>query len=139
MGWADERASIEGRFRTQWDLSSKSSVPIRYEGSPISPGDNAEFVALFIRNANGTQITLGSNPRDRYTGVILVQIFVLERTGTQEAKEIADVVEGIFKRAVFSSGSGGTITCRIATTTFVGQDNGKHQLDVSIPFQRDEN
>ena len=138
MGFAAERKAIEERFLTQWALSTKSAVVTLFENSAISPPTEEPFVALYIRSGAGQQISLGSSPLDRYDGLIIVQVFVPEETGTQEAREIADVVETIFKRQSFSSGAGGLIRCRLAALDPMGNKAGWLQSNVSIPYQRDE-
>lgn len=131
-GFADERKAIEGRLKAAW-----TTTPIRFEGVPFQEVLTA-YVALFILDGQGLQISLGTPALRRWAGIITVQIFTPEDTGTQTGRAYADTIGAIFDRAQFSSGSSGTIRCRIPTLTQVGVTNGWQQMNVTIPFIRDK-
>jgi len=131
MSVADERTAIENRLAAGW-----STTPIRYENVPFKE-PTAPYVALFILDGEGLQISLGTPALRRWPGLIKMQIFVQQDSGTQLAKAYADSLGALFDRAQFSSGNSGTIRCRVPSTTEVGITNGWYQLNVTIPFIRD--
>ena len=132
MSFADERQAIETRFALNF-----TALPIRYEGQRFEMPSAGGFVALKIRNGTGRQISTGSPPLHRYTGTIVVDVFVPEDTGTATARIHADKIDQIFRRAQFSAGNSGTILCRTPSISTVGVDSGWFQLSVNVPYQRD--
>lgn len=132
IGFADERQAIEGRLATGWN-----ATPIRWENVPF-PEQAAPYVALFILDGDGLQISCGDIALRRWPGIIVMQVFVPEDKGTQLAKSYADQLGAIFDRATFSSGQSGTIRCRIPSILSVGITNNWQQVNVRVPFIRDK-
>ena len=132
MSFADERKAIESRLAAAW-----TTTPIRYENVPFG-AISTPYVALFIIDGQGQQISLGTAPvLRRWVGIIMIQVFVPQDTGTQIVKSYADTIGVIFDRAQFSSGNSGTIRCRVPSIQSIGIQNGWQQINVSIPFIRD--
>lgn len=133
MSFANERAAIESRFAANW-----TTTRIKYENTQFEQPKTA-WVALFILNGDGQQISLGlsPNPLHRYVGVIMVQIFLPESSGTQTGRAYADTIASVFRRAQFSNGSSGTITCRTPSISPGNLRDGWFQINVTCPFQRD--
>ena len=132
MSVADERKAIESRLAAAW-----ATTPIRYENVPFA-APSTPYVALFILDGEGNQVSLGTPALRRWTGIIIVQVFVPQDTGTQIAKSYADTIGAIFDRAQFSSGNSGTIRCRVPSVKSIGITNGWNQVNVSVPFIRDK-
>lgn len=131
-GFADERKAIESRLKNAW-----TTTPIKFEKVPFDQ-IATPYVALFILDGDGSQISLGTPALRRWPGIIMVQIFIPEDSGTQIERTYADSIGAIFDRAQFSSGSSGTIRCRIPSIKSLGIINGWQQLNVTIPFIRDK-
>jgi hypothetical protein len=130
-GFEDARNAIESRLAANW-----TTTPIRYENVPFKE-TMAPYLALFILDATGRQISLGTPAVRRWEGIIKIQVFVQADTGTKLPRTYADTVGAIFDRAQFSAGSSGTIRCRIPSAVHVGVTNGWDQVSVTIPFIRD--
>jgi hypothetical protein len=97
------------------------------------------WVALKI--VNGVARVAGicaSTPLNRYQGLIIVDVFVPEDTGTATARTLAESAASIFRNKQFSSGNSGTITTRVPSIAQVGIVNGWYQLSVSVGFHRDK-
>lgn len=133
MGWESERRAIESRFSTQW-----TTTPIKFEGAPFQEM-HSSHVALFIRHGDRSQVSLGTNPTIRSVSVIIVQIFVLRETGTVLAKTYADSIAAIFDRAQFMTADNNLISCQTASIEQADETEGFYQMNVSIPYSRDEN
>lgn len=131
MSFADERAAIEARFAANW-----SSTRVKYENTQFEQPRTA-WVALYILNGEGKQISLGDDPLHRYAGVIMVQIHVPESSGTQTGRAYADTIAAIFRRQQFSNGSSGTITCRTPYISSIAGRDGWYQINLACPYQRD--
>lgn len=130
-GFEDERNAIESRMAANW-----TTTATRYENVPFKETADP-YVALFIRDGEGTQVSLGTVALRRWPGLIIVQVFVKPDTGTKLAKTYAETIGAIFDRAEFSVPNGGSITCRIPSVAAVGLKHGWYQVNVTIPFIRD--
>lgn len=87
------------------------------------------WVALFVQPATGRQVEVGG--RDRYTGTIIVQVFVPQGDGDGEAWAIADAVKEALGRGTHDG-----VLYRSGYVDNVGGDGrGWHQLNVNVPFQ----
>lgn len=137
MSFADERKAIETRMAQAWQGSAYSAVPVLYQNDGKKPPNNAPYLVLWIKTGEGQQITLGSNPTDRYAGLIIVDVLVPEGSGSNEAKLMADFVSATFKRASFSSGASGLIRCRVPYLDALGAKHGWERFQLSVPYDRD--
>jgi hypothetical protein len=132
-GFADERQAIEARLAANF-----SAIPIRYENAPFQEMATA-YCAVFVRRGAGNQITLGPAPQlNRWAGLIIVQVFVPEDTGTQTIAGYCDSIADVFRRQEFSVGASGLIRCRVPNVTTVGTRDGWFQMNVEVPYIRDK-
>ena len=132
----DARIAIESRFATNY-----TSTPIHFWSAnvPFKPTPGQSYVAISISYGDGRQITLGEIPQvHRYTGIIIVQIFTPEDKGAKASDDIADLVDPIFRRAQFSFGVSGVITCRTPVKEVVGVKDGWYQVNMKCLFKRDK-
>lgn len=132
-GFAAERQAIEARMAAAF-----TTIPVRYENAPFKEIQTA-YCALFVRRGEGHQITLGPAPQlNRWAGLIIVQIFVPEDTGTQVVAGYADSIADVFRRQEFSVTGSGLIRCRVPSIQEVGTRNGWYQMNVTTPYIRDK-
>ena len=132
-GFAAERQAIEARMAANFN-----TIPVRYENAPFREIKTA-YCALFVRRGDGHQITLGPVPQlNRWAGLIIVQIFVPEDTGTHAAAGYADSIADVFRRQEFSVTGSGLIRCRVPNVQEVGTRNGWYQMNVTTPYIRDK-
>lgn len=144
MSFEDTRKAIYEHFATQWAAGTYNAVPVVYEGQPRknANGEDLElldeaWVTLTIVWGGGYQATLGEKPLDRYAGVIMVQIFTREYTGTSTANLMADVVAGIFLRRQLEKNGSGRILCGVPYPASRSTQNGWLQTNINVPFERD--
>lgn len=133
--WEDAQIAIEKRFNDGWTTTTKhfwsSGVPF------VAP--SGAYVAIQIEEFSGEQASLGQSPvLHRYLGIITLQVFVPERTGSNLANQYCDTLDTLFRRAQFSLNNSGTITCRTPTKRTVGTKAGWYQVNLVIPYQRDK-
>ena len=131
-GFEDERVAIEQRFHDNW-----TATPIVW-GNVTFKEQTAPYVALFILDGEGRQASLGTVALRRWDGLIVVQVFTVEDTGTKLGRTYADTIGAIFDRAEFSYANSGLIRCRVPSVATVGVQNGWFQHNVSVPFIRDK-
>jgi len=141
MSFEDERRAIEGRFAANF-----TALAIKWENQPFDIVNDTAYVALTILTGAGHQASLGgASALQRYAGVIQIDIYVPEDTGTKVAKQHADTIESIFRQVQFSAGSSGTIFTRTPSIKTLGTmagsqraESGWHRTVVSVDYHRDK-
>jgi hypothetical protein len=129
-----ERQAIEERFNT-----NHTSTPIQYENVKFEQPDEASWVALTLLPGNANQVSVGTTRHvKRFSGIIQVDIFTVEDTGTKIARDLADSISAIFDSVQFSLGSSGLITTRVPEYTTLGVENGWYHAVVSVAYHRDK-
>ena len=134
--WDAARIAIESRLATGWG----TTTPIRYwsSGVPFDVPATA-YIALQIEEFDAQQITLGGGTQThRYFGIITIQVLVPERQGAKAAAGYCDTLDDLFRRAQFSQGNSGLITCRTPQMRVIGVRDGWFQMNLSIEYQRDK-
>lgn len=131
-GFADFAKAIESRLQTNW-----TTTPIKFESVPFREMADA-YVALFIRDGEGNQISLGTPALRRWPGIVIIQVLVKEDTSTRVARGYADTIAAIFDRVQFSVDGSGTITCATPSIQIIGTRDGYFQLNVTVPYHRDK-
>lgn len=89
----DEVVVIATRFQTIWN----NRTPIRFENTDWTNPDGS-WVSLTVRTGLGDQIELRENALHRYPGVVIIQVFQKERTGTAECNKLAGQIADVFRR-----------------------------------------
>lgn len=131
-GFASAAKAIEVRLAANW-----TTTTIKYEAVPFTETRSA-YVALFIRDGEGSQISLGTTALRRWPGVIIIQVFVPQDTGSRTARGYCDTLAAIFDRVQFSVDASGTITCGTPSVQIIGTREGWFQMNVSVPYHRDK-
>jgi len=126
MSWASERASIEGRLSANW-----ATTTIAYDNVDFDPPDNAAWIRLNILNGDSGYRALEG--KKRHAGVIILQLFAPKNQGSNTLRGYADTLAGVFEDTSFND-----VVCRNASITNVGFNQEWYQLNVSIPYWRDE-
>ena len=69
----------------------------------------------------------------RHTGIIVVQLFAPRNVGTSTIRLYADYASSLFDGRKFSD-----VVCGVASIETIGTDDIWHQINVNIPYWRDE-
>jgi hypothetical protein len=137
----DARIAIEGRLYDNWQSPPGTlRTPIRYWSSnaPFEIPEAAAWIALSVNAESGRQVSLGDGVQlHRYLGQIVVQVFVPERTGSQDMDTYLDLLDPIWRCAQFSYGDSGLITCRTPDVEAVGTADGWFQKNLKVAYRRD--
>lgn len=135
--FTEERRAIETRFNNSFD---NTLIPVQYDnvsflkkGSAViqDSTDTDEWVRLSILGADSNQIDVGNN-RTRFTGLIIVNVFVRENTGSQSARKIADSLFGVFNGKQFEG-----IQCQATSINQTPPNNGWFQLTMETDYYWD--
>jgi hypothetical protein len=130
MSYAAQNLEIQARFKAAWG----TTTPVSYPNVSFTPPSTA-WVRLTILSGEESRLTFGAETNNyRNVGVIVIQVFTPANQGNAAALALADQAA-----AVFRGWCGATVRCRSATMREIGPDAaGKYQVNISIPFQRDE-
>jgi hypothetical protein len=126
MSFASERSVIESRFKDNWNTTD-----IAWSNTSFDIPSNDEWVKFTI--LNGATIYRSLDGGKRHTGVIVVQIFVPVNTGTNTARVYSDTIASIFDSQSFND-----VVCDTASIYTIGETGKWHQMNVEVPFWRDE-
>jgi hypothetical protein len=126
MSFASERVDIETRFKLTW-----TGTPIAWENVAFNAPNNSAWVKLSVLNGNSKYRIIGG--LKRHSGLIVVQVFVPIDTGTSGARAFADSVISIFGDEKFSD-----VVCDAGSIETIGTGDLWHQINVTIPYWRDE-
>jgi len=126
MSFEKERIAIENHFEEFWN-----ETPIAWENVAFDTPNSSPWVRLNILNGSSNYRTITG--LKRHLGVIIVQIFTRKDTGSNQGREYADTIGAIFEGKKFSD-----VVCDVASINTIGADSIWHQINVSIPYWRDE-
>ena len=131
MGYASERAAIEGRWAAAWN----GRTPTAYEGHAFTHPTETAWARLTIRNGEARQASIGSPGSNvhRHAGVIFIEIFTPGGQGTQAARALADEALAVFRNAHF-----GNIACQTPYVSKTVQESPWLVMTIVVPFHRDE-
>jgi len=123
----DIRQAIEARMASNW-----TTTPIAYDNVAYTPTPATPFVRLLIEEVDSKQVSMSTTPCHRFTGLIVVMIFVAINTGTNTVRGYADTIAGIFRNADFSN-----IKCQSPRIIRVGDIGEWYQVSVITDFYKD--
>ena len=135
MSFQDTRRAIESRFSANWTATAANRI--KWENTPFEQPASGTWVALTIMPGDAAIAGIAATPLNRYAGMIQVDIYAPENSGTDASWALVDSVSTIFRHQQFSAGSSGTITARVPSVHNMGTIDGCHRLVVPIPLQRD--
>ena len=128
----DERQVIEDHWDKNWNLTQTEYENTELENPP------GVYVALFIRSGSGDAHTLWTtSPRERFNGFVELQIFVPENEGLAQANRLLSSATAVFRRKTLQKGNSGRIVFRQPIIRKIGDQDGRYQINVSIPYRRD--
>jgi hypothetical protein len=131
-GFDNERQVLEAFLQNRWDVSV---APVAYENV-----DFVEPAGIWCRFTilRGTTIPAAlGGMKKRTPGVLTLQIFSPQKSGTKAATDIADRFASIFDLAHIMTAAG-MIRCDTTSVKTVGVQFGWHQINAQVTYQRDE-
>jgi hypothetical protein len=135
MTYVLERNTLQTRFNTQWAAATKIKFA-NVDDSSIPP-KNAAWVEFSILTGESDNIGVGTTSvkLHRAMSIIDIGIFVPKGGGVAAADVYADTAAAIFRN--WSDATSG-IVCYSPYKTVVGESGEYFQINVTIPFRRDE-
>ena len=125
--------TIMDRFATEWGTSTK----IIFEESnreEVKIGSNENWVRLAIIPFNSMSASsgIGDGGLNRHKGMISIQVYVPESSGTITHRSLIDQALAVFDRQSFS-----VIRCGVSHVSKPARDGGWYFKTVSTPYQGD--
>ena len=136
--------TLAGAFSTGWRTLKSAGPPAVYEAKTPIAWPNVNFtppsgpwVRFNVLDGEGAWRSIGSPGSNiaGYVGVVVIQIFVPLLSGESTARDLADDAAAIFQGQVISGIRFSPATAQILNTSLA---DGWHQINVTIPFSRDE-
>ena len=135
--------TLAGAFSTGWKTLKSAGPPAVYEAKTPIAWPNVNFtppsgawVRFNVLDGEGSWRSIGSPGSNiaGYVGVVVIQVFVPLLSGESTAREYADAAAATFQGQTI-----GGIRFSLATFSLSNSvANDWYQMNVSIPFRRDE-
>ena len=141
-GYEDAREAIEETFVNAWSvLGNPAKIEMdnfRFEQSQVK---NLNWGRLTIDGGETEQVGLGTKPYAYSDGLITMQFFAPEKTGTSAIRTLVDQFLDIWKDADgrpldFSKGDSGRIRTKLGRGARDGVVEGWYQMRAIVPFTR---
>lgn len=134
MSYAAADAEIRNRLIAIW----AGATPIAWPNVSFEPPNPASpWIRFAVIDGDARILELGANKiktAHRMPGLIVIQLFDALQAGDGPIRTLADTAAAIFR-----NWGGATVQCFAATVKTIGDDGkGWYQVNVSIPFTRDE-
>jgi len=129
MSFESIRSAVAARLATNW-----TTMPIAYENRDFTPPTSGGWIELTVIGNTGQTLGIGSAVMVRDTGLISINVYTPEGSGTATGRGYADTLAALFEHERFSG-----ITTYAATLTTRGVVNGWHQLNLTIPYRSNRN
>lgn len=132
MTFEQIRLAIESR------LAAWPDAPIAFDNVPNGPTLQAAidgkqpWVRLTLVPGDTMTVAIGDGPKARHSGLIMLQVFTPERTGSTQAMQLADSLA----QHIQYWQQGGLET-QAASLARVGSQNGWFQINISAPYRAD--
>lgn len=129
-----EREAINSMFDTVWG----NTTPIKRTNlAAPKVTDVKNYVALTYQTGQALQASVQENALHRYPGLVIVQVFQKEDTGTSELRQLVGKVAEIFRRKDVIVPGPACLRFETPYPLEVGANNGWYQVNVVCPFTRD--
>lgn len=131
--FADERQAIETVFAQAWGVT----CPVEYQNVTFNPpADGSAWVRLTIRSGSAWPASLGDPTRwhERRAGVLILQLFVPEGSGTVAARTLADRFANLFRLRTLPLANDGSVRFACPRYDAGGAD---YDPSVSVDFVLD--
>jgi hypothetical protein len=126
MSFVNERAYIEARLSANW-----ATTPIDWENVDFDTPNNSPWIRLSVLNGESDRRNINSGKR--HLGLVVIQIFVPINTGTNTIRGYADTLAAVFEDQDFDD-----VECGIASIAIIGNSDVWYQVNVTIPYRRNE-
>lgn len=131
-GFTTQQSEIRTRFNSIWANRTPVDFPNKKFTQPSPP---APWCRFRVTNGDSVRTTIGASTNNyRHLGIIYVQVFIPDDSDVNVGYALAETAADTFR-----DWGGATVQCRTPNIKEIGSDgSGYFQINVSIPFRRDE-
>lgn len=139
----DERSIAAKTFQDNWTVpldpgpGSEPRTKVKWPNKPWKEPKDESWVAWHLKTGESMVAGIAELMLARYGGLVIVQVFQKENTGTDEARQLADRVAEIYRFKELCIRDSGILRFRVPFVTEPPASNGWYQLNVNCPFIRD--
>jgi len=134
QGFGPEGDHLRDRFDTQWVTGGQQRTEVAWPNVSFTPPEGEPWVRFAVRHSGGQLASIGTSPMHRYTGMVIVEVFVPTGTGDGDIDDLCDAAEAIFRDYRTQQG----LRFDSPYTLDMGETGGGwYKKDVMCPFTRD--
>lgn len=135
----EAREAITRRLVNSLAASQFASVRVKYPNQLFDEPQNELWASFNILWGDGVQASIGEPSVDRYVGLIQLDIYQPDNSGTKASNDLADYFSKLFRRYQIKPSPNNALTFRTPSLFFLGNTNrGFITTTVRVPFRRDE-
>lgn len=145
MGYKSEFDALAGFFSSGWVVVTSAGPPVGYAtrtpicwpNVPFAPPDGTPWVRFNLIDGEARHASSGAPGANvvRHVGIVRIQVFVPTAQGEGTVRTLGDHVATLFRGASFA---GYRFSPPYLEPAPSGVADGWYQMNVTIPFSRDE-
>lgn len=133
----DERKAAATWFETYWVDGANPRTKVKWPNHRWQEPKEESWVAWNLVDGDAIVAGIAELMLARYSGLVIVQVFQKENTGTDEARQLADRVAEIYRFKEICVDDSGLLRFRVPFVTTPPAKDGWFQMNVNCPFIRD--
>lgn len=115
--------------------AAHASIPVEIENQKFTQPTNSSWVSFHLRWFHSARASIGTSNRfKRHEGMVIVEVFVKEDTGTATMYSICKTIEDTFDEAHFALSDGSYVTCHVPKVKIHGLQDGFFVAQVMTEF-----
>lgn len=131
MSFAVLGATIRTNFEAL--VSTPEALPTQFNNEPFTPPAKSEWASVFMVPAPSRQASLGTSPRYRTEGSMVVQLYAPIASGSGRLLELSDTVTAGFRGKTIDG-----VVFRAPSARNMNRDARWWRWDVTVGFFCDE-
>jgi len=132
MGYEQARKDIQGHFATYF--TGVAADKIAWDNVEFkTPNDGSSWIRVSIQNNISNYNSFGNTRLTRRRGIVFIQIFTKEGTGTAESSQVIDNAVNVFETKLL-----GGVSFFSPDVKEINVNNGWCQVNISVEFWFDD-
>lgn len=136
------RAALVAKFLDGWSAVAPAAIPVEKVEMPnrkFDRGTSKTWARLSVRFTGRENAAIGGAKR-RTRGILYLQAFVPEGSGTKALTDAGDAFAAVFDNATIPHASGGGhVVCSAMNIHETGNREGYEQMTFGVSFYSDDN
>lgn len=137
MNTETARAAITELFKAGWVGTLAAAIPVEYPNQKFKQPTAGHWARFSLQFGGRDSVAIG-NTRTRQVGILTLQIFAPEETGTATVYKAADLFAAIVDTKQLTPATGLLVEFENAGTNGPFSANGFAQLNADVAFRVDK-